>query len=281
VLRLLSQDRALFQDDVWASLPDVLPDLLERQRLNSCVIDDLDSGKPAFFGVTAWTTPAAVATLLQREPGGFRSALLRAETEYGSKSLLLSRKQLAAANSSDNLALVHLAGCPDETDFTKPRGFEVHRLAFSFFMTNHGGYQIAEVWQENVVPEGSLYATTMGMTEVRNVPVGREEPARLFRFTRQDAQRMPGSQLAYLMKYPPPRLGFTGAQQRLLELALLDYSDIAAAEELGVTHEAIRKRWRSIHARHNFREGKDQRRGLLAYIRQHMEELRPWTDTRA
>jgi hypothetical protein len=78
------------------------------------------------------------------------------------------------------------------------------------------------------------------------------------------------------MKYPPPRLGFTQPQQRLLELALLDYADAAAAEELGISSEAVRKRWRAIHSRHEFGEGKDQRRGLLAYVRQHLEELRPW-----
>lgn len=279
VLKLLAQDRALFNAEVWGALPDLLPDLLERQRLNSCVIDDLDSGKPAFFGMTAWTSPAAISTLLERETGGFRNALLRTEMP-GPRSLLLSRKQLAAANGSDDLALVHLCGCPDEMDFTAPRGFEVHRLAFSFFMTVHGGYQISEFWQENIVPEGSMYATTMGMTEIRNVPVGREEPARLFRFTEEDARARPGAQLAYLMKYPPPRLGFTSAEKQLLELALLDYSDVAASEELGITHEAVRKRWRGIHARHSFGEGKDQRRGVLAYVRQHLEELRPWATRR-
>ncbi len=279
VLKLLTQDRNLFQGDTWATLPDLLPDLIERHRLLSCVVDDLDSGRPAFFGITAWAAPATVTKTLAGAPKLFRDALLRAESD--GVPVFLSPKHLPAANASGQLALLHLGGCPDEKDFTQPRGFEIHRLAFEFFMTVHAGYQISEFWQENHLPEASLYAESMGMVEVHQRPLAQGTPARLFRFTREDSIARPGAQLAYLMKYPPPRLGFTQSQQRLLELALLDYSDPAAAEELGITLEAVRKRWRTIHARHQFGEGKEQRRALLGYLRQHLEELRPWPVAKA
>lgn len=269
-MRLLSQDRGLFQQDLWKRLPELVLDLMERKRLVGGVVEDLETGKPAFFGMTGWAKPERIRQVLERRPEHFRDALLREEASRG--SVLLSPKQLAVANGAGDLALVHFGGCPDEKDFGLPRGFEVHRMAFSFFMTVHAGYRISEFWQENLLAEASLHAESMGMSEVK-----RESSAgRLYCFSRADAMAKPGAQLAYLMKYPPPRLGFTQPQQRLLELALLDYTDAAAAEELGISSEAVRKRWRAIHARHEFGEGKDQRRGLLAYVRQHLEELRPW-----
>ena len=265
-IRLLAQDRGLFQKDLWNRLPELILDLMERNRLVGGVVEDLETGKLAFFGMTGWAKPERIGKVLDKGPVLFRDALLREET------LFLSPKQVATANGSGDLALVHLGGCPDEKDFGLPRGFEVHRMAFSFFMTVHAGYRISEFWQENLLAEASLHAESMGMSEVKRAGgVGR-----LFCFSRADAAAKPGAQLAYLMKYPPPRLGFTQPQQRLLELALLDYADAAAAEELGISSEAVRKRWRAIHSRHEFGEGKDQRRGLLAYVRQHLEELRPW-----
>jgi hypothetical protein len=273
-LGLLRQDQGLFGPDLWGRMPELLPDWMERKRLIGGVVEDLDTGKLVFFGMTGWSRPETIARVREEKPRLFRDALLRREAQR--KQVLLSPKQVAEANGRGELALVHFGGCPEVKDFTQERGFEVHRMAFSFFMTVHAGYRIGEFWQENLAPEASLHAESMGMSLVQETELGLGQQAKLFCFRHSDAVAKPGAQLAYLMKYPPGKLGFTPAQQRLLELALLDYSDAAAAEELGVSAEAVRKRWRAIHQRHNFGEGKEQRRGLLGYVRQHMEELRPW-----
>ena len=94
----------------------------------SGVVEDTETGRPVFFGMTAWTKPASVAGVIAGVPKLFRNALLRMEGSR--KPLFLSPKQLPAANGAGDLALVHLAGCPEEKDFTQPRGFESHRLAF-------------------------------------------------------------------------------------------------------------------------------------------------------
>ena len=91
--------------------------------------------------------------------------------------------------------------------------------------------------------------------------------------------------MAQLMRFPKPRLGFSIAEQRLLELALMDTSDHEAAALLSLTEDAIKKRWRGIYTRlrstapsllPSDSTGSTQRRALLAYIRQHIEELRPY-----
>ncbi|MGJ5813632.1 helix-turn-helix transcriptional regulator [Paludibaculum fermentans] len=242
------------------------------------VVEDRDLGRPAFFGCVGFASPSSVATVLAGNPRRFRDALLR--SEWQRRPVFLAPKQLRAANASGDLALLHISGAPDDLDFTNPRVAELHRVSFSAFMTHCAGYRIAEFWQENLLPEASLYAESMGMVHVRDQTLDDGKTSSLFRFTREDVMVRPGAQLAFLMNFPPPRLGFSLAQQRLLELALLDYSDGESAKHLGISLEAIRKRWRSIHARHSFGEGKDQRRALLAYIRQNMEELRPWPSSR-
>jgi hypothetical protein len=42
-------------------------------------------------------------------------------------------------------------------------------------------------------------------------------------------------------------LGFTRAEQQLIELALLDHTGREAASPLDLSHEAIKKRWRTIY----------------------------------
>lgn len=273
ILPLLLQDRVLFHSETWAKVPALLADLIERRVVLPGVIEDTETGRPVFFGATAWTRPSSVASLLSQGPGLFRDAILRSEAK--GKRILLSQRELRIANTSGDLALVHLAGCPESADFTQARAEEVHRLANQFFVQVHSGYRIAQFWQENHAPEAAIFLAAVGMTKTWEVPV-KSGFATLYRFTRDEAMVAPNSPLAYLMRYPEPRLGFSPAQQRLLELALLDHSDATAAEQLGISVEAVRKRWRAIHSRHTFGTGKDQRRPLLGYLRLHPEELRPW-----
>lgn len=264
-------------------MPALLAALLERGRILSYVVEDT-AGRLCFCGVTAFARPASLAELaLAGKP--LRDSLLRLEGE--SRRVLLSPKGLATANAGGDLGLMHLFGCPDTKDFTSPRGFELHRMGFEAFAFSHGGYQIAEMWQETVVPEAGEFIESQGVPEVGRLTLANGETARWFRFTRQDAAARPGHPLSFLMKFPAPRLGFTRAQQRLLELALLDMSDRQAAEHLELTEAAIKKRWRSIYERLESNggalaptdlSGADRRRHLLQYLRQHLEELRPWRE---
>lgn len=95
-----------------------------------------------------------------------------------------------------------------------------------------------------------------------------------------------------LFDYQPPRFGFSRSEQRLLHAALAGESgtDNELAESLGVSLPTIKKMWLSIYRRVNDRQpeairdcvpvdaaerGKEKRRHLLVYLREHPEELRP------
>ena len=109
--------------------------------------------------------------------------------------------------------------------------------------------------------------------------------AKLMRLTRDRAVEMWPAGASPAMISPPPRLGFTRAEQKLLELSLLDRSDREAAAELRLSAEAIKKRWRSIYVKisrvdpallRSDLAGADQRRALLQSLRNNLQEIRPF-----
>lgn len=88
---------------------------------------------------------------------------------------------------------------------------------------------------------------------------------------------------------PKPHFAFSIGEQRLLEYALLDTSDEQTADELHLSPDAIKKRWRSIYTRIEAADtillsavasGTARRRAVLHYLRQHLEELRPYRETK-
>ena len=80
----------------------------------------------------------------------------------------------------------------------------------------------------------------------------------------------------------------TRAQQELLESALDGMDDQAASKDLSVSVAAIKRRWQAIFERvaavrpdlcptdGEGKRGIQKRQRVLAYIREHMEELRPF-----
>jgi hypothetical protein len=89
-----------------------------------------------------------------------------------------------------------------------------------------------------------------------------------------------------------PQIGFSRAEQRMLWLAIEEGTDEDLHHKLNLALTTVKKRWRSIYDRtaerlpHLFRDrapgeilrlerGKERRRRLLAYLRDHPEELRP------
>ena len=89
-----------------------------------------------------------------------------------------------------------------------------------------------------------------------------------------------------------PRIGFTSSEQRVLRSALLGGTDEDVSTLLRISLTAVKQHWRAIYARaagtlpNLFIEqstggvpgaprGKERRRRLLTYLREHPEELRP------
>ena len=101
-----------------------------------------------------------------------------------------------------------------------------------------------------------------------------------------------GSWVGALFDYHPPRLGFNRSEQRMLSCALPGATDEHLAETLETSLPVVKKMWVSIYRRVEdclpeliadplpsdipaSGRGREKRRRLLAYLREHPEELRP------
>ena len=85
-----------------------------------------------------------------------------------------------------------------------------------------------------------------------------------------------------------PQFGFTRGEQELLEVALEGMEDVAASKSLFVSVSAIKRRWANIFERvtairpdlcpsdGDGTRGIQKRQRVLAYVRHHPEELRPF-----
>jgi hypothetical protein len=109
--------------------------------------------------------------------------------------------------------------------------------------------------------------------------------------TRELEFSRPGSWVGSLFDYHPPRCGFTPSERRLLIRAISNRSptDAILARDLRISLPTIKKTWLSIYDRFSrnapelfaeepntgAKRGKEKRRRLLAYLHDHLEELRP------
>ena len=110
--------------------------------------------------------------------------------------------------------------------------------------------------------------------------------------TRELALQQFGSWISSLFRYQPPRFGFTRGEQRLLLSALLGGTDEELSSLLNTSLSTVKKTWRSVYDRVAARlpelipsnsqpdgdvskRGRDKKQRLIAYLREHPEELRP------
>jgi hypothetical protein len=110
--------------------------------------------------------------------------------------------------------------------------------------------------------------------------------------SREAEARRPGTWVGAIFEYSPPRCGFSFSEQRLLSAALAGATDQELSSNLAISISTVKKNWISIYKRAAFslpeivpgdsstadgtaERGKEKRRYLLAYLREHPEELRP------
>ncbi len=213
-------------------------------------------------------------------------------------SPLLSDKEVRRRNSTSGLNLVPWPCGIGAADRHRP-GLTQEFLAA--FIRETSSFRIKEaIFQTPVAQDlhASLLsgAILVGKHSLGNPPLLQElqeivSKPHLMYLTRELALARVGSWAASLFSYSDPQIGFSPAEQHLLEAALRGLTDDELAVELQVSMSAIKKTWRSIYSRvelaglpifpvppatHEEGErGKGKRHRLLHYLREHPEELRP------
>ena len=275
--------------------------LLDCEASVAVVIEEVNGFRATicFVGVSVFVSDDFVLELKTPPLPWFGPEL--AKRAVRGTSPLLSDIQLREANSRGGLNLVVWEGC------IRP-GFEqhseIHRTVLNLFIEEHRGY----LWKELIASQmesverlkwtlqtgGMLWNPALS----RYVESLEEDPQEILTkphivgVTREIEHRRPGTWVGTLFEYRPPQFDFSRSEQRLLLSALSGRTDEELSSDLGKSLSTVKNTWRSIHNRAASRlpelfpdhspadlrfsgRGKERRRHLLTYLRDHPEELRP------
>ena len=219
---------------------------------------------------------------------------------------LLNHKQVGQANAGEGLNVIMcFEGCahdglsPGQLLAIREKQSEALHLALS-------GYHIKE-FLANPIGTSTLHWMLEAGARLRRdyssyfrkdrIPKpARSQRPYLIGLTKKEALAHPGSSIAGLFIYTPPRFGFSRSQQVLLRQALVGETCEQLATSLSVSPWTVKKCWHAIYERvadvdgellpqaiaYGARvssRGAERRRHLLNYLRQHLEELRPYKPT--
>lgn len=284
-------------------LPLALLRLFDYEAKKTLVIEEVDGRRATtcFVGVSLFVSDDFVCEL-KRAPLFWVGPELVRRMMRG-VAPIISPRQLREGNARGGLTTLTWEGCI-RTGFEKHT--QLHRKVLSMFIADHQGY----LWKEAIAAQlesverlqwtlqsGGLVWDPIQSRYVGGVKKRAQEFIRephLVGVTRDLEQGRPGTWVGALFDYHPPRLAFSPGEQRLLQCSLETAAgtDEELAEALGLSLPSVKKRWSSIYRRVVDRQfgivresagaetrtaerGKEKRRRLLAYLREHMEELRP------
>jgi hypothetical protein len=288
-----------------AHLPEAWLRLLQSEARVAVVVYDEENSRAGicFFGITAIVRDDFLHELKTPPHFWFGPELTR--RIIAGESPLLTGKQLREGNSRGGLNLVCWEGCV-RSEYE--RNGEVQRYWMSGFIQEHRGY----LWNEVISSQswsgdhldfvlktgGQLWDPFAGCytPTLRRDPNEIVSKPHIVGITRglelERGGKWAGSWVGALFDYHPPIVGFSRSEQRLLSCALPGVTDEHLAEILEASLPAVKKMWVSIYRRVEdylpwlipdplgwdppaTGRGKEKRRRLLVYLREHPEELRP------
>jgi len=287
---LLGRDRALQAWQTLTKTPAFIGALLyEERRIGGSHI--------VGFGCTAFVSEDfALRELADPRPGLNARVLASLSTE---QPATLTREQIARGNSSDGLYAVILTSFLRESDLSVEQMNEAASVMSAAALHCHSGFRlrmflreacgagnIRHVLWQKVFRMVSDYHEFLQQNPANHW--GRERM--LFTLDAAGARSVAGSLYQSLFHYRPPVLYLTEVEQDLLSAALGGLTDDELARVLGLKLGTVKKRWASILQRVSTNRpdllpetnhggdtrGRQRRHHLLAYLRDHPEELRPW-----
>lgn len=247
------------------------------------------------FGVSVFVTDDFAARISRGQPLLSRAFL--EQWESGPRPCL-TKKEIAAANAGDglNLAILHYGWCKDVTpeDMMTMQHLQTER-----FMLEHAGYLTKEYLHEFFGPQLKDFMLASGLVLKHDyrgeawrgvLAKVAEEDWPYLAVHGPDASRPGTIASIFRSKTTRPRFGFSAGEQRLIELALEGQTDEELATALVISRWTVKKRWQRIYLKVEtedptfFAGGDDKsrqrRRYLLAFLRGHPEELRPYRPAR-
>jgi hypothetical protein len=285
--------------------------LIGREAMTTAVYEEVDGAAVRKCGVAVglFVYEDFVRELKTPPLFWFGAELLKRIT--AGRSPVLSDREVREANSSEGLNLIVWEALPC-LDFAKRA--DLFHLMIEAFREVHRGFRLREMitsQAESVdrlkwaVDAGGLIWDPAKARYVNSPNRNAEEFVRkphVVGITRELEFARLGSWVGTLFDYLPPRFGFSRSEQCMLRAALAGQSgtDEELSEALDVSLPTIKKMWLSVYRRMadgqsktirdsarsamavgdsaragTSERGKEKRRRLLAYLRDHPEELRP------
>jgi hypothetical protein len=280
-------------------LPRLWETMLHEGRLNSMVVEGAD-GSVLGVGLSVFVADDFAARQIAT-PRPYLSARLHEMIAAG-RSPVLDRREIARANGGAGLSLMPLHFSTASFDMSDPEIVRIVLAAQDTFRFVHAGYRVRLVLKEVVGIGLCRYMVSSGLKLHCDYAGNRDvaalhEDERPYMLAAGHAEFPVGSTLSMMFAPPILRFRFSPAEQRLLRAALLLESDEAAAAELNLSRDTLRKHWSSIYERvrgvdpqffpdegdqqaDNGVRGRGKRRHLLQYLQLYMEELRPYPRAR-
>lgn len=259
-------------------------------------------GSPAWegailgFGAAVFVTPGFVDEELANPRPGLNARFMASVCD--ARPATLDAEQLRHRNAYDGLDVLCLLGVYPQ-DVGREQALEILACMAVAFVEDHVGYRLRRLISE---PIGEMDIATFTSTgvwrRVRSFDALTPEDAELwgrdralFVTSREEVLSVPTANTNPLFRYSDPILRLREADQELLRAALDDLTDEDLAQRLNVHVGTVKKRWLEIyhhiaethpelfgqcHANGDKTRGKQKRHHVLAYLRAHPEELRPY-----
>jgi hypothetical protein len=268
---------------VWKSLLDnaaFLANVIETER-------PIAGHKIVACGMGVFVTKGFADAEVENPQPGLNSRIIAALAS--GESVVLSQAQIAAGNAGSGIDFVNLYGTWREGVLNSNQLVEVHALLGTSFVEHFAGYRFNRVLKEAIGSSQIALARATGTYRV--VAEFKASDSALVAASPESVSTAPYSVASSLYRYQAPALHLRPAEQKLLVAALAGKTDAELSSDLGLSIEAIKKRWMSIFERvDQFKpeilqrsdadtdgRGPQKRHRVVAYIRNHKEELRPFS----
>jgi hypothetical protein len=292
----------------WRILPEMWRTLLSGGAMQLCLVANrarLVGSRIVSFSTVLFVTDEFCSEARSKLRPYLGVELAR---QYLSRELpVLNREQVARANAGDGLnvitcfeGLAHDGFSPEQLLAVRGKQNEALHLGIS-------GYHVKEFLADPVGEETSQWMLDAGARLRRDYsnyfrkhhlpkPESSRRPC-LVGLSKEEALAHPGCNIAGLFVYTAPRFHFSRSERVLLQHALMGETCEKVAASLFLSPWTVKKRWHAIYdrvadidsellpppiaygARPSSR-GAERRRHLLNYLRQHLEELRPYASPR-
>ena len=283
-------------------LPEAMLSLMGQDSFTAVVFEEVNGTCVRLLGAAVGTFVAQDFLQEVKTPPFFWATPELLRRVKRGQSPVLSDKQVREENSTSGLSLYVWHTGVSVDDNKRP---EVQAALVGEFVRQYRGYRIKELIQQAESLENFHGMRSAGGMRVNPGdgcfedyweigPVDVVKEPQLVGITAEIAHRVKASWVSTLFNYQLPSFGFTRGEQSLLDCALGGGTDEEIADRMSVSLSAVKKTWRNVYERvesngivfvprnsHSAQRdggrGKERKNHLLAYLRDHPEELRPFS----